>query len=391
MASQRSIISAYSDLKGGSKLWKSVGSAALLGNYVLMFYYTTVSGWMLYYFVQFALGAFDGMVSANVPVFFDSLLASPATLTGFMLFTVIAGFFVCSIGLQKGVEKITKGMMLALLGLIVILAFHAMSLEGGMEGVRFYLTPDFSKLDSPGSFFNIATTAMNQSFFTLSIGIGSMMIFGSYMNRSKSLMGESITVALLDTFVAVVSGLIIFPACFAFDVQPDSGPNLIFVTLPNIFLSMQGGRIWGTLFFLFMTFASFSTVIGVFENILTCCMEKFNISRTKSSIINTFIVGGFSMLCVLGFNVLSGFQPLGEGSTILDLEDFIVSAILLPLGSLMCLFFCVSRYGWGFDKFLSEANTGSGIKFPKWLRWYVTIVVPLFIIVLFVQQILALF
>lgn len=389
-ASQRSIISAYSELKGGSKVWGNIGSVAMLGNYVLMFFYTTVCGWMMYYFVQFASGKFDAMTSAEIPEYFNALLANPGVLASFMIFTVVVGFFICSLGLQKGVEKITKVMMLSLLGLIVILAIHSMRLEGGAQGLKFYLYPDFSKVSELG-FANIVTTAMNQSFFTLSIGIGSMMIFGSYMNKSHSLFGEAVTVALLDTFVAITAGLIIFPACFAFGVQPDSGPSLIFITLPNIFIEMPGGRIWGTLFFLFMTFAALSTVIGVFENILSCCMEKFNISRTKSAIINTIVVCVFSLPCVLGFNLWSGFAPLGEGSTILDLEDFIVSSILLPLGSLACLLFCVTRLGIGYKKFIAEANTGNGLKFPRFMRVYVTYALPVLIVILFLNQIIALF
>lgn len=389
-ASRRGITAAYSELNDNSRAWEIFGSAAFVGNYILMFFYTTVSGWMMYYFIQFARGKFIGMTPSDVPVYFDALLANPAVLSAFMIFTVIAGFFVCSLGLQRGVEKITKVMMLSLLGLIIVLAVHAVSLDGGMEGVKFYLYPDVSKIQSVG-FFNIVTTAMNQAFFTLSIGIGSMMIFGSYMDKSKSLLGESVTISLLDTFVAVMSGLIIFPACFAFGVEPNSGPKLIFITLPNIFISMRGGRIWGTLFFLFMTFASMSTVIGVFENIMSCFMEKFNVSRTKSAVINTILVCALSMPCVLGFNVLSGFAPFGDGSTVLDLEDFIVSSIMLPIGSLMCLLYCTTRIGWGFDRFINEANTGSGIRFPRFMRPYVTYVLPVLIGLLFVQQIVSIF
>lgn len=389
-ASRRGITDAYSELKNNSKAWRIFGSTAFLGNYILMFFYTTVSGWMMYYFIQFARGSFVGMTPADVPAYFDALLASPVVLSAFMIFTVIAGFFVCSLGLQKGVEKITKVMMLSLLGLIVVLAVHAVCLDGGMEGVKFYLYPDASKIQNVG-FFNIVTTAMNQAFFTLSIGIGSMMIFGSYMDKSKSLLDESVTISLLDTFVAVMSGLIIFPACFAFGVEPNSGPKLIFITLPNIFISMRGGRIWGTLFFLFMTFASMSTVIGVFENIMSCFMERFSVSRMKSAVINTVLVCALSMPCVLGFNVLSGFAPFGEGTTVLDLEDFIVSSIMLPIGSIMCLLYCTTRIGWGFDRFIDEANTGSGIKFPRFMRPYVTYVLPVIIGLLFVQQIVSIF
>ena len=301
-----------------------------------------------------------------------------------MAIVVFVGILVCSLGVQKGVEKISKPMMLCLLGLIAILAVNSIMLKGGLEGLKFYLVPDFNKAKEVG-LFNVMIAALNQSFFTLSIGIGSMEIFGSYMNKNHTLWGESIQIAVLDTFVAVVSGLIIFPACFAFGVNPDTGPELIFITLPNVFSAMKGGVVWGSLFFLFMTFASFSTVIAVFENILVCWMDKWHFSRKKASFFNAIIVLITSIPCVLGFNVWKNIQPKGPGSTILDLEDFLVSNLLLPLGALVILFFCVTKWGWGFDKYYEETNIGSGFKMPRWLRGYVTYVIPCMIILIFIM------
>lgn len=385
-ASKRSTAKAYQELEPKGSKWHLHSNLAIAGNYILMFFYTTVAGWMMSYFYKFATGKFSGMDTSLVGNVFGEMTASPGTMAFWMLIVVFLGFGICSLGLQKGVEKITKVMMIALLGLILLLAFHAVRLENGLEGVKFYLLPDFSRVKEIG-FFNLVTTALNQSFFTLSIGMGSMMIFGSYIDKTHTLLGESINIALLDTAVAVIAGLIIFPSCFAFNVNPDSGPSLIFITLPNVFTSMRGGRIWGTLFFLFMTFAAFSTVLAVFENILTCCVEKFNISRKKAIVINTVIVAALSLPCVLGFNVLSDIHPLGGSSTILDLEDFLVSNIILPLGSLIYLLFCVSKRGWGFDNYLKEANIGRGVKIPKWIKPYCKYVMPIIMLVLLIQGI----
>lgn len=368
-ASQKSTAKAYQELEPRGTKWHLHSNFAIAGNYILLMFYTTVAGWMLYYFYKFAVGGFVGLDTSNVKNTFNNLLASPATMTFWMLVVVVLGFGVCSLGLQKGVEKITKVMMTALLGLIIILAIHAVRLDGGIDGVKFYLLPNFEKIQEVG-FFKLITTAMNQAFFTLSIGMGSMMIFGSYIDKSRTLLGESINIALLDTFVAIIAGLIIFPSCFAFNVEPDSGPSLIFITLPNVFTSMKGGRIWGSLFFLFMTFAAFSTVIALFENILTCCVEKFNITRKKAVLINIIIISVLSLPCVFGFNILSSLHPLGGESTILDFEDFLVSNLILPAGSLMYLFFCISKRGWGFDNYLKEANTGVGPKIPRWIKPY---------------------
>lgn len=385
-ASQKSTAKAYQELEPRGTKWHLHSNFAIAGNYILLMFYTTVAGWMLYYFYKFAVGGFVGLDTANVKNTFNNLLASPATMTFWMLVVVILGFGVCSLGLQKGVEKITKVMMTALLGLIIILAIHAVRLDGGIDGVQFYLLPNFEKIQEVG-FFKLITTAMNQAFFTLSIGMGSMMIFGSYIDKSRTLLGESINIALLDTFVAIIAGLIIFPSCFAFNVEPDSGPSLIFITLPNVFTSMKGGRIWGSLFFLFMTFAAFSTVIALFENILTCCVEKFNITRKKAVLINIIIISVLSLPCVFGFNILSSLHPLGGESTILDFEDFLVSNLILPAGSLMYLFFCISKRGWGFDNYLKEANTGVGPKIPRWIKPYYKYIMPIIMLILLVQGI----
>lgn len=385
-ASQKSTAKAYQELEPRGTKWHLHSNFAIAGNYILLMFYTTVAGWMLYYFYKFAVGGFVGLDTANVKNTFNNLLASPATMTFWMLVVVILGFGVCSLGLQKGVEKITKVMMTALLGLIIILAIHAVRLDGGIDGVKFYLLPNFEKIQEVG-FFKLITTAMNQAFFTLSIGMGSMMIFGSYIDKSRTLLGESINIALLDTFVAIIAGLIIFPSCFAFNVEPDSGPSLIFITLPNVFTSMKGGRIWGSLFFLFMTFAAFSTIIALFENILTCCVEKFNITRKKAVLINIIIISVLSLPCVFGFNILSSLHPLGGESTILDFEDFLVSNLILPAGSLIYLFFCISKRGWGFDNYLKEANTGVGPKIPRWIKPYYKYVMPIIMLILLIQGI----
>ena len=385
-ASQKSTAKADQELEPRGTKWHLHSNFAIAGNYILLMFYTTVAGWMLYYFYKFAVGGFVGLDTANVKNTFNNLLASPATMTFWMLVVVVLGFGVCSLGLQKGVEKITKVMMTALLGLIIILAIHAVRLDGGIDGVKFYLLPNFEKIQEVG-FFKLITTAMNQAFFTLSIGMGSMMIFGSYIDKSRTLLGESINIALLDTFVAIIAGLIIFPSCFAFNVEPDSGPSLIFITLPNVFTSMKGGRIWGSLFFLFMTFAAFSTVIALFENILTCCVEKFNITRKKAVLINIIIISVLSLPCVFGFNILSSLHPLGGESTILDFEDFLVSNLILPAGSLMYLFFCISKRGWGFDNYLKEANTGVGPKIPRWIKPYYKYIMPIIMLILLIQGI----
>ena len=380
-ASRKSTVSAYNELEKPGQKWHIHGGFALAGNYLLMMFYTTVAGWMLSYMVKFIKNDFAGLDTAGVGQVFNDLLANPVEMGAWALFTVIFGFFICSRGLQKGLERISKGMMVALLLLIVVLAIRSMTLKGASEGLEFYLKPDFGKMKEYGV-LNTLVAAMNQSFFTMSLGIGAMLIFGSYMSKDHALLGEAGRIAVLDTFVAFTSGLIIFPACFAFGVNPDQGPSLIFVTLPNVFNAMGGGRFWGALFFLFMAFASLSTVLAVFENIIACFMDKWNMSRGKACLINGILIAILSMPCVLGFNVWSDFTIAGKN--ILDMEDFAVSNILLPVGSLVYLLFCVSRVGWGFKNYQSEANTGTGAKIPNRIRGYVTFVLPVIIAVILI-------
>lgn len=379
-ASRKSIAKSFKVLEKPGQKWHLFGYMGVVGNYLLMMFYTTVTGWMIQYFWMTASGQFEGKSTAAVGESFGVMLSKPGTMTICMVLVVVGGFFICSMGLQNGVERITKVMMVALVVLIVLLAVKSLTLKGGMAGLKFYLFPDIDRLLDRGV-FQVAVDALNQSFFTLSIGIGSMAIFGSYLSKNRSLLGESMNIAVLDTFVAVMAGLIIFPACFAFDVQPDSGPSLIFATLPNIFNSMAGGRIWGSLFFVFMFFAAFSTIIAVFENIMSFAMDLWGFSRKKSAFINMGLMILLSMPCILGFNVLSNIK--WQGMDIQGIEDFIVSYLLLPIGSLVYLLFSVTKRGWGFKNFLEEANTGDGLKFPKAMSFYVTYILPIFIIVLF--------
>ncbi|MCI8918164.1 MAG: sodium-dependent transporter [Eubacterium sp.] len=380
-ASRKSIIKSFNELERPGQKWHLHGYLGMAGNYLLMMFYTTVTGWMLYYFYQMLTGSFQGKDTSQVGLMFQDMLSSPQLLAGTMILVVIAGVLICSMGLQKGVERITKFMMSLLLLIIIILAVHSCTLKGGLDGLKFYLLPDLARTKEVGIWETI-TAAMNQAFFTLSLGIGAMGIFGSYIDKKRSLLGESVNIAVLDTFVAFVSGLIIFPSCSAFGISPDQGPQLIFITLPNIFNNMTGGRIWGTLFFIFMTFAAFSTILAVFENIISCGMELFGWSRKKSCLINLIALILLSLPCSFGYNLWSAFQPLGEGSTVLDLEDFLVSNIILPVGSLWYLLFCVTRSGWGFDKYQAEANTGEGLKLPRQIRFYVTYILPALLILL---------
>lgn len=386
-ASRKSIIRSFKKLEKPGQKWHLHGYLGMAGNYILMMFYTTVAGWMLYYFYQMLTGKFQGKDAGQVEEMFQNMLSSPQILATVMIIIVVSGILICSVGLQKGVERITKIMMSLLLAIIIILAVHSLTLEGGIEGLKFYLLPDFGKMKEIGIWETI-TAAMNQAFFTLSLGIGSMGIFGSYIDKDRGLLGESINIAVLDTFVALVSGLIIFPTCFSFGISPDQGPGLIFVTLPNIFNGMTGGRIWGTLFFVFMTFAAFSTILAVFENIISCGMDLFHWSRRKSCLINLVAITVLSLPCVFGYNLWSAFQPLGAESTVLDLEDFIVSNMLLPIGSLCYLLFCVTRFGWGFENYRKEVNTGSGIKLPQWLRVYLTFILPVLLLLLIIQGII---
>lgn len=383
-ASQKSAAKSFDVLQKSGQKWHFYKFFAIIGNYMLMMFYTTIAGWMFIYFIKTITGGFAGLNQQGTTDAFNNLLSNPALMTGAMILVVVICFSCCALGLQNGVEKITKIMMVALLFLIGILAVHSLLLEGGLKGLKFYLLPDFQKFKENG-ISNVIFDAMGQAFFTLSIGIGSIAIFGSYIDKKRSLTGESLTICLLDLFVAFMAGLIIFPACSAFGVNVGEGPGLVFVTLPNIFNHMSGGRIWGSLFFLFMSFAALSTVIAVFENIMSFSLELFHVSRKKAAIVNILLVSLLSMPCVLGYNVLSNITPLGEGSTILDLEDFIVSNNLLPLGSLVYVAFCTWRYGWGFKNFLKEANSGRGIRFPKWTRIYLTYLLPLLILYIFIQ------
>ena len=383
-ASRKSAVLGYKALEPKGSRWHIHGWLCVIGCCLLMMYYTTVSGWMLGYCFKFASGTFSGMQPSDVDTVWTDMLANPGEMTLYMVIIVLAGFIVCSFGLQKGLERISKWMMICLLALIVILAINSLTLDGAMEGVKFYLVPDFERAAEVG-IGNVIVAAMNQSFFTLSLGIAAMEIFGSYMSDANRLPGEAVRICCLDTFVALMSGMIIFPACFSFGVQPDSGPKLIFMTLPHIFTSMKGGRIFGSFFFLFLFFAALSTIIAVFENIMCCFSEIFGVSRKQSAIINCILVILGSLPCALGYNVWSGFQPLGAGSTVLDLEDFIVSNLLLPVGSLIYLLFCTSKWGWGFKNYQAEANKGGGLKVPDWVRVYLSYILPLLLLVLIVQ------
>ena len=382
-ASQKSPVRAYQVLEKPGSRWHIHGYLAMIGNYLLMMFYTTVCGWMLHYFYLTAAGRFVGATTEQVGAVFGELLSRPGVMAGCMIAVVVIGFLINSFGLQGGLERVTKVMMIALLAIMVVLAVNSIRTPGSGEGLRFYLIPDFGRMAETGV-ANVVVGAMNQAFFTLSLGIGAMAIFGSYIGKGRALMGEAVNVAVLDTFVAFTAGLIIFPACFAFNVSPDSGPNLIFVTLPNIFNHMAGGRLWGSLFFVFMAFAAFSTVLAVFENIMSCCMDLTGWSRKKTAAINIVLMILLSLPCVLGFNVWSGFQPFGPGSNVLDLEDFLVSNLWLPLGSLVYLLFCTSRYGWGWKNFQNEANDGGGIKVRDGIRFYVSYILPLIVLVIFV-------
>lgn len=382
-ASRKSAVLGYKKLEKPKSKWHIHGWFCMFGCYLLMMYYTTVSGWMTSYFYKFATGTFErGMTSEQVSGVFSQLQSNPIEMVIWMAIITILGFLVCSRGIQKGIEKVSKVMMIALLVLILALAVNSILLSGAGEGLKFYLVPDFEKVSEIG-IGNIVSAAMNQSFFTLSLGIAAMEIFGSYMSKDNTLPGESVKICALDTFVAIMAGLIIFPACFSYGVEPDQGPALIFITLPNVFVNMAGGRIWGTLFFLFMTFACFSTIIAVFENIISFCIDMFKISRTKSVIINAVIILIASLPCVFGFNIWSGFELFGQN--VLGMEDFLVSNILLPVGSLIYLLFCVTKFGWGFDNYLTECNTGKGMKFAGFLKPYFQFVLPVLVLIVLVQ------
>ena len=380
-AAQKSPLKMYQQLKPGSK-WGWHGYVCLIGNVILMMFYTTVAGWMLQYFVDTASGAFMGLDAGAIDGKFQEMQANPGAMTLYMGIVVAVGFIVISLGVQKGLERFTKWMMLALILLMWVLAANSLSLEGGREGLKFYLVPDLTRMKSVG-IGNVIVGAMNQAFFTLSLGIGSMAIFGSYIGKEHALMGEAVRVSLLDTMVALCSGLIIFPACYAYGVDVNSGPALIFMTLPNVFNHIAMGRFWGSLFFLFMTFAAFSTVLAVFENIVSCVSELTLWSRKKTCLVCCVGIFLLSLPCLLGYNLWQNVRPIA-GRDILDSEDFLVSNLLLPLGSLLFILFCTTRYGWGWDNFLAEANEGKGLKVAKWMRPYMTYVLPVIVGVIFV-------
>ncbi len=384
--SGKSIAKAFEELEPKGTKWHWFSPVAIAGNYLLMMFYTVVTGWMFIYFIKMVAGDFAGNTAAQISAQFGAMTQNPWLLMGFMALATVIGFGICSLGLNGGVEKITKVMMLALLVIIVVLAIRVIMLPGAGEGLRYYLIPDFGKMVEKG-IGEVIMAAMAQAFFTLSIGMGSMAVFGSYISKKHRLMGESITIAILDTFVAIMAGLIVIPACFAFDIKPNAGPSLIFETLPNVFNSMSGGRLWGAAFFLFMIFAAMSTLVAVFENIISYGMDRFGWSRKKSCLINCVLIIFLSIPCALGFNVLSGIAPLGADTTILDLEDFLVSSNILPLGSLIYVLFATnSKYGWGWKNFLAEANTGMGAKFPRWLKVYVKYILPIVILILWAQS-----
>lgn len=383
-ASQKSPVRIYQQLEKKGTKWHIHGYMSFIGNYLLMMFYTTVSAWMLQYFFKTARGDFEGADAAKVSRIFSDMNDTPLTMIIFVAIVVVIGFGVCSLGLEKGIEKITKVMMLALIVLILVLGINSVFLDGGAEGLKFYLLPDFGAMKEVG-IVKVLVAAMNQSFFTLSIGIGAMAIFGSYIGKDRALMGEAVTVSILDTFVAFTAGLIIFPACSSFGVAVNSGPDLIFKTLPPVFDSLPLGRVWGTLFFLFMTFAALSTVLAVFENLISCTMDMTGWSRRKACVVNGVAMFVLSIPCVLGFNVLSDIEPLGAGTDIMDLEDFIVSNILLPLGSFVFIMFCVNkRFGWGWDNFVEEANQGKGLKVKKWMKGYMTFVLPIIVLTILI-------
>lgn len=384
-ASQKSPVTMYYSLEPKGSKWHIHGYFAFIGNYVLMMFYTCVCGWMLQYFLSTAAGTFEGLDTQAVSDQFDAMMQSPLRQWGFMAISVAAGFFILSLGLQKGVEKITKVMMIALIIIMIVLAVHSVIIPDGKEGLLFYLTPNVQEFHDKG-IWNVIQAAMNQSFFTLSIGMGGMAIFGSYIQKDHALLGESVNVAALDTFVAFTSGLIIFPACFAYGVEPDSGPALIFKTLPNIFNHMPLGRLWGALFFVFMTFAAFSTVIGVFENIIAMFMELTGWGRKKSCLFNCILMLGLATPCAFGSNIWSGFSLFGKG--IMDLEDFLVSNLVLPLGAFIFCIFCTRKAGWGWDNFAAEANTGKGLKVQRWMRFYLTYILPVLFMIVFLMGIL---
>lgn len=389
-AAQKSPVKLYQQLEKPGSKWHIHGLICLIGNILLMMYYTTVAGWMLLYFVYEAQGRFTGLDAEGTGAFFESVLADPAANVIAVAVVVAVGCLINMGGVQKGLERVTKWMMLALLAIMVVLAINSIFLPGAKPGLEFYLKPSMKHVEEAG-IFNVIVGAMNQSFFTLSLGIGAMAIFGSYIGKERSLMGESVNVAILDTVVAFTSGLIIFPACFAYGIQPDQGPSLIFITLPNVFNHMPMGRFWGSLFFVFMSFAAMSTVLAVFENIMACMMDLFGWTRKKAGIINMVLLFLLSLPCALGYNVWSFIAPLGEGTTVLDFEDFLVSNLLLPAGSFIFVIFCTWNFGWGWKNFIKEADAGKGLRVPNWMRGYMTYILPVIVLAILVIGLISFF
>ncbi len=377
-AAQKSPVKMYHVLTPSKKNWRFHGYLCLAGNVILMMFYTAVTAWMLRYFVYMVSGKFVGLDKTGVESVFGEMLGDTWMMLLFVALVVLIGFGVCAIGVQKGVERVSKGMMIALLGIMAVLAINSFTLDGAGEGLKFYLLPSIDHLLENGV-FNVIVAAMNQAFFTLSLGIGSMAIFGSFIGKERALMGEAVNVTLLDTGVALISGLIIFPACFTYGVEVSAGPGLIFQTLPNVFNNMWGGRVWGSLFFIFMSFAALSTILAVFQNILSCTQELFGWEKKKACLIDGIAIMLLSLPCVFGYNLWSSFAPFGAGSAVLDLEDYVVSNILLPLGALIFVIYCTSKRGWNWDNFMAEANTGKGIKVRRWMKVYMKYVLPLII------------
>lgn len=377
-ASRKSILPAYRMLENPGHKWHWIGYTSMAGNYLLVMFYSVVSGWILYYFYQMATGKFAVESSQLIKDTFTNMMASPEIMVGAMLIVMAITSVICSIGLQRGVEKITKVMMIALLCIMVLLAIRSAMLPGAGAGIDFYLGLNWDNVEKAG-LGNVIYAAMNQAFFTLSIGMGGMEIFGSYISKERSLTGEAVYVAVLDTFVAITSGLIIFPTCFAYGINPDAGPSLIFLTLPHVFMAMPGGQIWGSLFFLFLFFAALSTMIGVLENIISYSIDLFGAKRSKAALINGALLAVLSVPCALGFNIWADIEPLRAGNCIMDLEDFLVSNFCLPLGSFICILFCTSRYGWGFKNYLAEVNTGEGLKMSPKLVFYLRYILPVLV------------
>ncbi len=385
--SQRSIARAFDVLEKKGQKWHLFSYAAMAGNYLLVMFYTTISGWMLAYFLKMVSGSFAGLDQAGVADTFSALQQDPIQSVLFMAAIILIGIVICSLGLQNGVERITKIMMTCLLAVMLLLVVRSVTLPNALEGLKFYLIPDFDKLREAG-IYNAIYAAMGQACFTLSAGMGGMMIFGSYLDKKRTLGGEALNVMLLDTFVAITAGLIIFPACFAYGVPADQGPGLVFVTLPNIFNAMPLGTLWGSLFFIFMNFAAITTIVAVFENIMAFSMDLFHWTRKRACIVNFVLITLLSIPCALGFSILSGIQPFGAGSAILDLEDFLVSNVIMPLGAVLIILFCTTKRGWGWQHFIEEANTGKGFHFPQWTRFYISYILPCAVLFIFIMGII---